>query len=64
MNSLAITNSSGSSAASFSLAASAIGPNSTTGLRNPAMGEDKAYDQGFTAEEMCFSLTKTQNGLY
>ncbi len=61
-DSLAITNSSGSSAASFSLAASAIGPNSTTGLRNPAMGEDKAYNQDFTAEVICFSLTKLQNG--
>ncbi len=62
IDSLAITNSSGSSAASFSLAASAIGPNSTTGLRNPAMGEDKAYNQDFTAEVICFSLTKLQNG--
>lgn len=38
---LAVTNSSGSSLFSFSLAASEIGPNITTGLLNPAGGGER-----------------------
>jgi len=54
MNLLATTNWSGSSAASFSLAASAIGPNSTTGLRNPAMGGTQGLQQEFHSRDNLF----------